>query len=251
MAEIVRAGISSVDEGQTEAAQALGMTRSADCCGASSCRRRCGSSSRPPATSSSTCSRPASLAYDDPVPRAAHVGVRRSTPATCRSSSCCSPSRSGTCCSPASSASGSTTWSAASTAGPAGAARPTPWQRVRDQPARKATAVTDDLVTADGAWPRTFTRAFGRLEVLKGIDLEVRPRRGAVPARAVRLGQVHVPALHQPPRAGRRRPAIGRRRARRLPASGAASSTSSRRTRPRARAPRSAWSSSASTSSRT
>ena len=35
--------------------------------------------------------------------------------------------------------------------------------------------------------------------------------------RAVRLGQVDVPALHQPPGADRRRPAVGRRRAGRLP----------------------------------
>ena len=40
MAEIVRAGIISVDEGQTEAAPALGMTRMRRC-GASSCRRPC------------------------------------------------------------------------------------------------------------------------------------------------------------------------------------------------------------------
>ena len=41
MAEIVRAGILSVDEGQTEAAQSLGMSRALRC-GASCCRRRCG-----------------------------------------------------------------------------------------------------------------------------------------------------------------------------------------------------------------
>ena len=41
MAEIVRAGIISVDEGQTEAAQALGM-RGCRPCGGSCCRRRCG-----------------------------------------------------------------------------------------------------------------------------------------------------------------------------------------------------------------
>ena len=41
MAEIVRAGIISVDEGQTEAAQSLGMTRLQTMRG-SSCRRRCG-----------------------------------------------------------------------------------------------------------------------------------------------------------------------------------------------------------------
>ena len=42
MAEIVRAGISSVDEGQTEAATALGMSLGADHAPRSCCRRRCG-----------------------------------------------------------------------------------------------------------------------------------------------------------------------------------------------------------------
>ena len=43
-----------------------------------------------------------------------------------------------------------------------------------------------------------------------------RPRRGDVPGRAVRFGQDDVPALHQPPGAGQRRPAVRRRRAGRL-----------------------------------
>ena len=42
------------------------------------------------------------------------------------------------------------------------------------------------------------------------------PRRGDVHARSLRLGQVHVPALHQPPGEDQRRPAVGRRRAGRL-----------------------------------
>ncbi len=63
-------------------------------------------------------------------------------------------------------------------------------------------------------------KRFGRLEVLKGITLDVDARRGDVPARAVGLGQVDVPALHQPPREDQRRPAVGRRRAGRLPRGG-------------------------------
>ena len=46
-------------------------------------------------------------------------------------------------------------------------------------------------------------KRFGRLEVLKGITSRS-PRRGDVPARPVRLGQVDVPALHQPPREDQR-----------------------------------------------
>ncbi len=42
MAEIVRAGILSVDEGQTEAAQSLGHDAGRRPCAGSSCRRRCG-----------------------------------------------------------------------------------------------------------------------------------------------------------------------------------------------------------------
>ena len=41
MAEIVRAGILSVDEGQAEAAAALGMRARADHARGSCCRRRC------------------------------------------------------------------------------------------------------------------------------------------------------------------------------------------------------------------
>ena len=39
MAEIVRGGILAVDDGQREAAEALGMT-AGPCCGGSCCRRR-------------------------------------------------------------------------------------------------------------------------------------------------------------------------------------------------------------------
>ena len=55
--EVVRVGILSVDEGQTEAAQAIGMTR-LQIMRRIVCRRRCGSSSCRSATRSSACSRP-------------------------------------------------------------------------------------------------------------------------------------------------------------------------------------------------
>ena len=74
---------------------------------------------------------------------------------------------------------------------------------------------------------------------------------GDVPARPVGLGQVDVPALHQPPGEDQRRPAVGRRRAGRLPPARATSCTSCATPRSRASARRSAWSSSASTCSRT
>ena len=67
------------------------------------------------------------------------------------------------------------------------------------------------------------TKAFHGTEVLKGIDMEVQPRRGGLLHRALRLGQDHLPALHQPARDDRRRPDLGRRRADGLPRSAAAS----------------------------
>ncbi len=51
------------------------------------------------------------------------------------------------------------------------------------------------MVRAEGVHKR-----FGRNEVLKGINSDGQPRRGDVSARAVRLRQVDLPALHQPPR---------------------------------------------------
>ena len=56
-------------------------------------------------------------------------------------------------------------------------------------------------------------KSFGSLEVLRGIDLERRRARGRLPDRLVGERQVDAPALHQPPRADRRRP--DRRRGRR------------------------------------
>ena len=79
-------------------------------------------------------------------------------------------------------------------------------------PRRERPMTVEPMVRAEGVHKR-----FGRLEVLRGISLEVAPRRGDVHHRAVGLGQVDVPAHDQPPREDQQRPAVGRRRARRLP----------------------------------
>ena len=65
---------------------------------------------------------------------------------------------------------------------------------------RVTVQMTEPMVKAEGVHKR-----FGRLEVLKGIYARGQPRRGDVHARAVGLGQVDVPALHQPPREDQRR----------------------------------------------
>ena len=75
--------------------------------------------------------------------------------------------------------------------------------------------------------------------------------RGRLPDRTFGLGQVDLPALRQPPREDRRWPPLGRRRAGRLPAGGRQGLRAAGRSRSRASARRSAWSSSASTSSPT
>ena len=59
-----------------------------------------------------------------------------------------------------------------------------------------------------------------RAQGAQGRHAGGRTRPGAVPGRAVGFGQVDVPALHQPPRAGQRRAAVRRRRADRLPRAG-------------------------------
>ena len=55
-------------------------------------------------------------------------------------------------------------------------------------------------------------KSFGKLEVLRGIDLARRRARGRLPDRRLRLGQVDAPALRQPARADRRRADRRRRR---------------------------------------
>ena len=70
------------------------------------------------------------------------------------------------------------------------------------------------MVKAEGV-----CKNFGALKVLKGVTLEIGRGQVLVPG-AVRIGQVDVPALHQPPRAGQRGPAVCRRRPHRLPRGG-------------------------------
>ena len=63
---------------------------------------------------------------------------------------------------------------------------------------------------------RGVRKNFGALKVLRASTSTVAARAGDVPGRAVRLGQVDLPALHQPSGAGQRRPALRRRRPGRL-----------------------------------
>ena len=94
-------------------------------------------------------------------------------------------------------------------------------------------------------------KRFGRLEVLKGVSLDVAEGRDRLHHRPVRLRQDDVHPLHQPPREDRRGPDHRERPPDRLPARRTASSSRTRSGTSRSSARRSAWSSSASTSSRT
>ena len=253
MAEIVRAGILSVDEGQTEAAHALGMTR------LQTMRRIVLPQAMRviiPPTGNETISMlkttslvsviaytellySAQLIYaaelqDDPAAdRGQHLVPGRHRP-SCRSAS--------------------TTSSAASAgAGVRPTCSPTPLQRL-PQPVLSHHART---VRGRACEERRDGQGRGRAQAL-------RPARGAQGHHArgaagevmcllgpSGLGQVDVPALHQPPGEDRRRAALGRRRAGRLPPVGRQAPRAAREARSRASAPRSAWSSSASTCSRT
>ncbi len=80
------------------------------------------------------------------------------------------------------------------------------------------------LVAAEaGVDERRDGQRRGRAQALRpqrgaeGHHADRQPRRGHVPARSLRVGQVDVPALHQPPREDQLRPSLGRRGARRLP----------------------------------
>ena len=237
MAEIVRAGIISVDEGQTEAAQSLGMTR------LQTMRRIVLPQAMRviiPPTGNETISMlkttslasviavtellysaaqiiyavnyktiPLLIVGEHLVPRLHERAVRRAVLPR-------APLRRG----------GSRAKQA-----DAAAARATGVRSLRHGYGERGRDRARPMVSAEGVHKR-----FGRLEVLKGIDLEVGAGRGDVPARPVRLGQVDVPALHQPPGEDQRRAAVGRRRAGRLPPGGRASCYELRERRSRASA---------------
>ena len=103
--------------------------------------------------------------------------------------------------------------------------------RCRPTPGRSGSSPTCDPGRVQRRCPMTAPmvkaenvhKSFGHVEVLKGIDLEVAPREVFCLLGPSGSGQVDLPALHQPPREGRRRPALRRRRARRLPAGTATS----------------------------
>ena len=63
-------------------------------------------------------------------------------------------------------------------------------------------------------------KSFGLRRRPQGHRPGGRSARGVLPDRPVRLRQVDLPAVHQPPGADQRRPAVGRRRAGRLPPEG-------------------------------
>ena len=123
------------------------------------------------------------------------------------------------------------------------------WRLRRVSDARDASPTGPDapMVVAQGV-----RKHFGRLEVLQGHRPDGRSA-GEVHGhpRPVGLGQVDVPALHQPPREDRRRPHLRRRPAGRVPPGGRQAPRAEGAGGGRPRGPRSAWSSSASTCSRT
>ena len=226
MAEICRAGILSVDEGQTEAVARAGHEPRQD-----------------PA--------PDRAAAGDAGDRAADrqrghqhaedhlAGRRRCSTTSCSASRPGHRQNSGASVEmlflaaawylvlTRSSASASTTWSGTTRAAPAGTL---PADAVAEDQANRV-----HLLPRHRRWPEIgwsasgmnamvkaegVHKSFGPVEVLKGIDLEVAPREVFCLDRPVRLRQVHLPALHQPPGEDQRRAAVRRRRTGRLPAAG-------------------------------
>ena len=83
----------------------------------------------------------------------------------------------------------------------------------RIPPSPRAAHAMTAMVKAEGVHKR-----FGRARGAEGHHARGSARRGDVHPRPVRLGQDDVHPLHQPPRADQCRPTLGRRRARRVPA---------------------------------
>ena len=71
------------------------------------------------------------------------------------------------------------------------------------------------MVKAEQVW-----KSFGKLDVLKGVDLVVKPRETFVLLGPVGRRQVHPSALHQPSGEDRRRASVRGRRAHGLPGEG-------------------------------
>ena len=246
MAEIVRAGIISVDEGQNEAASALGMTR------LQTMRRIVLPQAMrviiPPTGNETismlkTTSLVSVIAYAELLYSvAAHLlGQLRDDPAADRREPLV-PDRDDRALDRA--------VLPRAPLRPRLVARPAairPLQRLRAQP-HVDPARTDERADGQG---RGRAQALRPARGAEGHLARGAARRGDVHPRAVGLRQVDVPPLHQPPREDRRRPALGRRRARRLPPVRRQALRAARLARSAASAPRSAWSSSASTSSRT
>ena len=110
--------------------------------------------------------------------------------------------------------------------------------------------MTARIAATDGEG-RAGLQELRRPERPQGHHARGRQGRGAGHGRPVRVGQVDVPALHQPSRAGQRRPAVCRRRVDRLPRTGRPSCTRCRPATPPSSDATSAWCSSTSTCSRT
>ena len=117
---------------------------------------------------------------------------------------------------------------------------------LRTPASQAAAAAIEPLVRA-----RNVHKSFGDNEVLKGIDLDVHAGRGGGNSRPVRVGKVHLPALHQPSRGDRPGLDRGRRRTDRLRAQERKAAQASGAGDRRGSAARSAWCSSSSISTRT
>ena len=118
------------------------------------------------------------------------------------------------------------------------------------------TVVADRSQERDARWTPMVAavdvhKYFGALAGAQGRLARGPERRGAVHHRPFRLGQEHVPALHQPARARGQGRDLGRRRARRLSPRRRRAARAVGRASSRASGSRAAWCSSASTSSRT
>ena len=83
------------------------------------------------------------------------------------------------------------------------------WPRMTDaRPWPPSTGSVGCAMRCPWSRPVAVHKSYGRLEVLKGIDLTVRRGEVLCLIGPVRVGEEHVPALHQPPGEDRRRRAV-------------------------------------------